>query len=281
MGTRVLAWAGVFALVAAAGEASLARDVEVTLRPEGSVPPSAAAFGQGGNLPRMTYRQADKAYTRTLAIDHRDPQTYDLALTYGGQTFVLPVRLHRNSQAIDMPVHFDGPANCLERLVEEAETPAQRGNIPQALRKYLLAAYLSEIDDEDARCRGNQPARLRKARIERGIQLATFRGSPFMPPENDESEWASILGEASAQAYIQQVKQAGAILLFEERDAALAARNYEAAAEVNAMLIESSTADAATAELYRDIGVTQRRLADDQAFINSRAVAMAGSSNEG
>lgn len=264
----------VLAVLGLAASPVAARDIEILLKPTGATPPSSVAFGQGADLPDMAFDGARKAYHRSAAIEHVEPQVYEIAIMYGEVMHNLPLELHSSSRPVNLRVKFDGPQYCREMLVREAERPAQQGNIAQALERYLLAVHLSEITGEAGKCRGSQPQRLRRARIERGIQLATFRGSPFLPPESDPREWASILGDDRANIYRRQVRQASAIALEEDRRAAIRSRDFASAARVNSYMIVRRGSDDESAATLDEVGLTEGRLLADQDYLENRAEAL-------
>lgn len=266
-------WIGVLTVVAAmlAAGAVRAEEIQITLRPSGAQVPSSVSLGQGANLPLVRRDAESGHFTTTLNVDHREIRVYTLLLEYGERTFALPLRLHRNSPPVNVAFRFDGPPHCLEREVRRAETRAQAGNIPQALERYLLARHLSEIDAEASRCRGGQVSRLERARIERGIQLATFGGSPFGPPESDPADWTRILGSNNARVYRRQVVQREAIILTQARDAVAREGDYAEAAEVNAELLSQAAQSDETSEILSGVGLTAERLETDQAYLEARA----------
>ena len=261
------------AAAAALPAAAAAEPVTISLRMNGEAAPSEIAFGQQPGLSPMPFNAPSRTYSTTVQVTQVKPAPYAVRLRYGSESYLLPVRLHKYSGRIDLVVQFDAPKFCRDGLVTQAEMPAQENNIEEALAKYLLAVHLSRITDEDGKCRGTQPVRLARAKVNRGIQLSKFYNSPFLPPEADQSEWAALLGPQVAAAYAEQVASSEAVLLDAARIEAQSGRDYAAAAEINAALLENVRADAETAEVYASVGLREALLVRNQDFLETMAAS--------
>lgn len=241
-----------FAL-AAFGNQAQAQTVPLDLQSVGECRATAISMGSGASRRQLSAR-SDGFFTLEYPVQHTEPRVYSLVVEYSTETYALPLRLHRNSRPIEMRVQFDGPGYCHERFVREAEQRAQETNIVQALRKYLLATHLYEIEGEGA-CRG--------------IQLATVPGSPFMPPVSDYATWERVLGARQAAIYRRQVERSEATLLNAARSEWQGERNFAVAAEINAYMLERVSSNEEARELYLEEGGTQRQLQNDQAYLDT------------
>ena len=181
-----------------------AKFIDVEFRWPGDQPDE-IDLGLAGDLPKMQYDSATKTYRAKVDISQVQPVPYSLVFRFGSDQYQIDLVMFEAQPNINLGISHSVPRECRDSKVAEASTPAENNNIPQALSRYLLASQLIAIKDQTHRCRDNQPKRLEKARLERAIQLGTFRGSPFRPTLGDQGKFAAVLGPPVAAAYSKQI----------------------------------------------------------------------------
>lgn len=247
-----------FASLLGLASPAFAKVIDVEFRWPGDQPDE-IDLGLAGNLPKMNYNSATKTYRAQVDITAVNPVPYSLVFRFGDDQYQIDLVMFEAHPNINLGISHSVPHECRESQVVEASTPADNNNIPQALSRYLLAAQLIAIRDQAHRCRDSQPRRLEKARLERAIQLGTFRGSPFRPTFGDQSKFAQVLGAPVASVYAKQL-QANLVtnLHMAVRDGILSADSPDkvaASKELNDYLVADINKDEQRRSTYRDAGI--------------------------
>lgn len=236
--------------------------------------PDEMDLGIDGNLPKMTYNSEERTFRAAIDIAHVEPKIYSLVFRFGTEQYNIDLEMFQARSDINMGVAHVVPQECRDIWVREADTAADNNNIPQALSRYLLASQLMAIKG-DRRCRLGQPKQLERARIQRSIQLGTFRGSPFKPTLGDQTQFAAVLGAPVASTYAKQIEANSVTSLhIAVREGILNGDSDEkvsASKDLNDYLAADLRKDPSRKSVYLEAGINSRILAGNADALRNAA----------
>lgn len=261
------------ALCALSGPARAQTAIPIKIQWDGEQPTSISQLTDGG--PRaLDYREATRSFEGAIDVAGATPERRSLLLSYGGRNYRLDLRVSSALRSgISFVVQFRSARSCTSGNVQNVSKSTD--NMPDALTAVLAAGQLLNIatpNDCDSALR-----RLAiQSRYMRSMQLGLLSGGLFLVPDEYKSDYRTAevefgrdAGRVDVQlaAYADLEQRMEAIQLATAQNAAINARDFGLASDINTAMIARVDSDPAIRVAYDRQGATRERLVRDAATI--------------
>lgn len=252
--------------------AVLAATVPITVRVDGDPVQSIELDGETGLVPLIKEENGAR-FTGTMEVGASGVVIQPLIIRYPDFRYPISLTLHPYLKFVAFPVELKPATSCTRRRVETVELEVT--TLPDAINNSLLSTRLANIQGND-RCLGTLRSRVIRAKFRNTRRMAQLSNGRFVVPHALIAEYQQTLSTSqSATAEVERYKtealELQATQLVAARGEAQSAGRFATAAAIQQVIAKVANSKAEAREAFANVGLSEKRIAADSAFLSTKA----------